>query len=417
MLRSNFHHCLTFGFFNKFQIQLKLISLISEIMKLLPVLIIWLIVHAPIQAAEENLVKIYMEDLEGGGYNLIGTNLDAFPHFVMIELNKLENLKSSQPSSYEVSIPANTNRKLLLQVTPDDYSLGYRIKYSYSHIPGNPELPPDIHHAYLFPFKHGTKHKVDQGFFGKSTHTGHSKYALDFGMPIGTPVYASRGGIVFNVIDHNTIGGPEPEYKPYGNRIQIFHKDGTIASYVHLKENGSLVQKGQNVIAGEHIGYSGNTGLSSGPHLHFEVSRPTKSGNLTSIRIALLNHEKQLTSPKQGKYYYATHPGGQPFQITFGQDLQNHDFETYQKKIAQTNDVSFREIKFDDTRVMFIQNGKPYFIEATIRSQLMNMESSKRLPLTLTLPPLTERFCFLLKSINNEDASQYSISSSYRQIN
>lgn len=82
---------------------------------------------------------------------------------------------------------------------------------------------------------------------------------IDYALPLGTPVLAAADGIVEKAGVDNT---------GYGNVIIIRHlwTDGTV--YAHLR-NWS-VQVGQKVKAGEVIGYSGNTGNSTGPHLHFE---------------------------------------------------------------------------------------------------------------------------------------------------
>lgn len=82
---------------------------------------------------------------------------------------------------------------------------------------------------------------------------------IDYALPVGTPVLAAADGIVERAGVDNT---------GYGNMILIRHlwNDGTV--YAHLR-NWS-VQVGQKVKAGEIIGYSGNTGNSTGAHLHFE---------------------------------------------------------------------------------------------------------------------------------------------------
>mgnify|MGYP000943110062 FL=1 len=82
---------------------------------------------------------------------------------------------------------------------------------------------------------------------------------IDYALPVGTPVLAAADGIVEKAGVDST---------GYGNVIIIRHlwNDGTV--YAHLR-NWS-VQVGQKVKAGEIIGYSGNTGNSTGPHLHFE---------------------------------------------------------------------------------------------------------------------------------------------------
>ena len=85
-------------------------------------------------------------------------------------------------------------------------------------------------------------------------HTG-----LDFAAPVGTPVVAADSGkVVFA-----GAGGA------YGNYVEIAHGDGVRTIYAHL--NTVKVKKGQKVERGQRIGGLGNTGNSSGPHLHFEV--------------------------------------------------------------------------------------------------------------------------------------------------
>jgi murein DD-endopeptidase MepM/ murein hydrolase activator NlpD len=85
-------------------------------------------------------------------------------------------------------------------------------------------------------------------------HTG-----IDYGMPIGTPLYAISDGVV-------TYSGQD-QYE--ANYIDIFlDVNGQTIRYLHL--NSRLVEEGKAVKMGELIGYSGNTGLVTGPHLHFE---------------------------------------------------------------------------------------------------------------------------------------------------
>ena len=91
---------------------------------------------------------------------------------------------------------------------------------------------------------------------GEQHHSG-----IDIAVPIGTPVQATADGIVQFV--GNTDG--------YGVRVEIRHADGTVTLYAHLSE--ALVQPGQRVVKGETIGKSGNTGASTGPHLHYEIRR------------------------------------------------------------------------------------------------------------------------------------------------
>jgi murein DD-endopeptidase MepM/ murein hydrolase activator NlpD len=87
-------------------------------------------------------------------------------------------------------------------------------------------------------------------------------YGMDFTSPVGTDVYATGDGVVKDVVNSN-VG--------YGKYIEIDHGYGYTTLYAHL--NDFNVRKGQKVKRGEVIGYVGNTGTSTAPHLHYEVHR------------------------------------------------------------------------------------------------------------------------------------------------
>ena len=84
---------------------------------------------------------------------------------------------------------------------------------------------------------------------------------IDFAAPIGTPVYAAGNGRI-EVIGRNS---------GYGNYIRIDHRGGYATAYAHLSRFAQGLQQGSAVSQGEVIGYLGNTGLSTGPHLHYEI--------------------------------------------------------------------------------------------------------------------------------------------------
>ncbi|MGH8335412.1 MAG: M23 family metallopeptidase, partial [Gammaproteobacteria bacterium] len=67
-----------------------------------------------------------------------------------------------------------------------------------------------------------------------------------------------------------------------GNFVRVLHDDGTMGVYLHLKQGSVSVREGQRVAVGSPLALSGNTGNSSGPHLHFVVQRNTGEG-LVSI--------------------------------------------------------------------------------------------------------------------------------------
>jgi len=82
---------------------------------------------------------------------------------------------------------------------------------------------------------------------------------IDFGAPKGTPVYAAGDGVV---AESRWAGG-------YGNWVKINHTSGWATGYGHLSR--SLVRPGQHVRQGQVVAYVGSTGLSTGPHLHYEI--------------------------------------------------------------------------------------------------------------------------------------------------
>jgi len=95
---------------------------------------------------------------------------------------------------------------------------------------------------------------------------------IDIGIPIGTNVYAATAGIVTQSFysrterhaDGRVTGGG-------GHMIVILSPEGMRTRYLHLNCR-SLVSVGDEVVQGQHIAFSGNTGLSTAPHLHFDIS-------------------------------------------------------------------------------------------------------------------------------------------------
>ncbi|MEX2514555.1 MAG: M23 family metallopeptidase [Candidatus Paceibacterota bacterium] len=90
----------------------------------------------------------------------------------------------------------------------------------------------------------------------------HGYNAVDFGAPSGTSIVAAASGRVITSVNSGWNGG-------YGKFIVIEHPNGTRTLYSHL--SSIIVSRGQNVVAGQVIGYIGSSGRSTGPHLHFEI--------------------------------------------------------------------------------------------------------------------------------------------------
>ncbi|MEI5525153.1 M23 family metallopeptidase [Streptomyces brasiliscabiei] len=94
----------------------------------------------------------------------------------------------------------------------------------------------------------------------------------DFAVKSGTSVVAAHGGTVVKAGGNGAGDGPA-----YGNAVVIKHGNGTFSQYAHLSKVN--VKAGQVVKTGQRIALSGNTGNSSGPHLHFEVRTTANYGS------------------------------------------------------------------------------------------------------------------------------------------
>jgi hypothetical protein len=115
--------------------------------------------------------------------------------------------------------------------------------------------------------------RIEQGWGGAYSHRdAENRYGIDFAADIGTPVLAARAGTVMELEDgHAFAGANNPEALGRANYIRMLHSDGTMGLYAHLDTGGARVRVGQRVRQGDVIGLSGNSGYTSGPHLHFAV--------------------------------------------------------------------------------------------------------------------------------------------------
>lgn len=123
--------------------------------------------------------------------------------------------------------------------------------------------------------------------FGMRMHPIHKirkmHYGLDFQADTGTPIAAAGDGKV--IFAGKSSGG-------YGYQIEVDHGFGYVTKYAHLKKGGIKVKKGQQVKRGEIIGLTGNTGLSKGPHLHYEIVKDGRKINPIDYFYADLSPEE-----------------------------------------------------------------------------------------------------------------------------
>jgi murein DD-endopeptidase MepM/ murein hydrolase activator NlpD len=363
------------------------------------------------RAQDGEKVKVYTRE-EDGKYIVLADNAYIIPVWISLEFSSLVNMKVSEDLPYRALIPAQAQGKELFTMEPLPASRrrGYRITVNYAK--GDPAaVKPDENFLYLFPFEHGTKHRVTQGYNGAFSHQDQeNRYAIDFDFDMNTPVFAARGGLVFDVKKNSTRGGPSSAYNKDANFIAVLHDDGTVGNYVHLKAGGALVSPGERVEAAQLIGYSGNTGISSGPHLHFDVQVPTPDGHMRSIPVYFLNHDGRAVEAREGGYYYAAHPGKPEFETVFGSDLTEEDFKGYSAGTPETGKVELRFERIDETYTVFIKNGTDSAKEVSVDFSLRNLAPSRPEPLSVTVPALTEHFLLLLRARPGATSWEYGYS-------
>ena len=128
------------------------------------------------------------------------------------------------------------------------------------------------------PWQSGATYRVTQGNQGGYSHnTTYTRYGWDFGMPAGTPVLAAAPGTVRRAVSGCGNGGCNDGW---GNAVVVCYGDGTCSRYAHL--SSVAVRSNQGVDQGDLVGRVGNTGRSSGAHLHYQLedgrqnSRPSR---------------------------------------------------------------------------------------------------------------------------------------------
>jgi murein DD-endopeptidase MepM/ murein hydrolase activator NlpD len=163
----------------------------------------------------------------------------------------------------------------------------------------------DDDHLYSLPYASNKSYRVLQGFGSRFSHTGLEEFAIDIDMPVGTPVHAARAGVVAEVEESHNRGCWDDGCGKYANFIVVRHSDGTTGEYYHLRKGGSIVDVGDTVTKGQRIGYSGNTGHTTMPHLHFAVYCPAGWGGAQSIPVRFRSSEGIIERPRRGARYQA----------------------------------------------------------------------------------------------------------------
>ncbi len=194
------------------------------------------------------------------------------PAELEIRVSDAENIEADPQLPVRVVLPGQKESHVV-SLKAADPGRSYQYRLAYSLVPGRPVQSLPANKDFYPPFPAGMEFPVSQGLDDDTTHkTPDNRYAVDITMPIGTPVLAARGGVVMEMEDgFHGDGKQQQRYMNRANFIRILHDDDTMAVYAHLQPDSARVYPGARVPAGTWIANSGNTGFSSGPHLHFVV--------------------------------------------------------------------------------------------------------------------------------------------------
>jgi murein DD-endopeptidase MepM/ murein hydrolase activator NlpD len=235
-------------------------------------------------------------DRHGDSSDVYVSNRLAGPVEIQLSLSNANNVQSDPALPLRQVLGAN-QRTLISRIgagrvdQPSSYMIGL------SAVPGDPQtVAQDV--AYSLPVDENSGWQLGQVFHGGFSHTDEQNlYAVDIIVDEGTPILAARGGVVMQVENgFDSAGLNKEKYAERANLIRVLHDDGSMAIYAHLRENGAMVRVGQKVSLGQLIGYSGNTGYSSGPHLHFCV-QINSNGRLVSIPFRMVGPAGFLPLP------------------------------------------------------------------------------------------------------------------------
>lgn len=223
------------------------------------------------------------------------------PVEIEINLTEYENVVANPklPRSFTI-LPGRSD--ILFGLEGEDKYKSWHYSLQYGYTLGSSSANHDQHAIYFAPFAKNLSFQITQAFAGSFSHTDKQNYyAVDIAMPENTAVHAARAGVVMEVNNDFFNSGTEQNFKSRANSIRILHEDGSMAVYAHLALEKAQVYPGLKIRAGQKIAYSGNTGYSTGPHLHFSV-QVNKGMKLVSVPFKFLGKDDITYTPAVGEW-------------------------------------------------------------------------------------------------------------------
>lgn len=255
---------------------------------------------APAEVLE---ARVYTEQA-GDRVRLLLDSPKAYPVTVTVRA-QLSRMESDQPLPFTRSV-RDARGLSLFELRPAAGAGAPEYRYESRWQCGDAKGVHDSAQVYLLPLAPGTTYELIQGAGGSYSHQDASFNAYDFAAKEGTEVRAARAGVVCATKADSGVGGPDRRYADDANYVAVVHDDGTVGWYLHLRQFSVVVSPGEVISAGQLLGYSGNTGFSGRPHLHFEVFKPLTGYTRRSLPVRFATGAEEPQTLEQGKYYTPT---------------------------------------------------------------------------------------------------------------
>lgn len=215
-------------------------------------LILLLFVASGINA---QLVEVQTNYTGGGDVEFVAHNNSPAPLFLKVDFADLENTSFNEPLPYIQLLDPGFNTLFILE---RDLDAGVpRFNYQIKSYRSNPMALADLDFPYLIPFSPDAEVSVFDvknmdGFWG--TEEPGSWNATGFKASPGQSVYASRNGIVVEVVGAERTGDPQSWYHTWTNTVTLLQPDGTLICYRNVADNGKKLKIGEKVFAGQQLG-------------------------------------------------------------------------------------------------------------------------------------------------------------------
>ncbi len=227
--------------------------------------------------AQASPIKITYEHESNNQLAFYAENFTFIPYTVSLEFIRLSNTTTfMEGDTYQTLVERGKKRLVTLRPTDSDNGIGFSYRFRYEK--GDVRAKADTNFVYLFPLLEGRQVRMKRmnsldavvGKAEKAYLTG-----IAFHTAEGDTIVAARRGRVTQIMDNSASTEENRSFSATDNYVEVYHADGTFATYKLFKNGGIFVEPGDEVIPGQPLGIVGGSNYQGGSHLRFMISSPT----------------------------------------------------------------------------------------------------------------------------------------------